>query len=237
MLFEKSKSGFTLAETLITLVIIGVVAALTVPNAIIRHQKEETATKLKKAYSTIAQTTYKAIADNGPISTWAVELTQSKEFAEKYLIPYLNVGKVCGYDNTGGCHFQYASLKEPKNFSDYPNNYYKIILQDGTVLMFIAIKTPPAAPFQMSYTSIVVDINGQKKPNVEGKDVFWFTYYIDDDETPLGGENKSGKLLPNGSSNSRESLISQYCNKTSYSGSCAALIMKDGWQIRDDYPW
>ena len=38
----KLHKGFTLAETLITLVVIGVVAALTVPSLIVKHQKEET---------------------------------------------------------------------------------------------------------------------------------------------------------------------------------------------------
>ena len=51
-MFKKFKA-FTLAEVLITLGIIGVVAALTLPTLIQNHQKQVYVTQLKKAYSTI----------------------------------------------------------------------------------------------------------------------------------------------------------------------------------------
>ena len=60
----KRKIAFTLAEFLITLGIIGVVAALTLPSVIERHQKLETVTKLKKAYSTLSQAIERAKVDN-----------------------------------------------------------------------------------------------------------------------------------------------------------------------------
>ena len=49
------KKGFTLAEVLITLGIIGVVAAMTIPNLITHNQKEETVTKLRRAISVFNQ--------------------------------------------------------------------------------------------------------------------------------------------------------------------------------------
>ena len=60
----KRKIAFTLAEFLIILGIIGVVAALTLPSVIERHQKLETVTKLKKAYSTLSQAIERAKVDN-----------------------------------------------------------------------------------------------------------------------------------------------------------------------------
>ncbi len=45
---QKIKAGFTLAEVLITLGIIGIVAAMTIPGLIAKHQKIVTATQLKK---------------------------------------------------------------------------------------------------------------------------------------------------------------------------------------------
>ena len=47
---NKIQVGFTLAEVLITLGIIGVVAAMTIPNLIAKYQKEQTVVKLKKHY-------------------------------------------------------------------------------------------------------------------------------------------------------------------------------------------
>ena len=54
---EGNKSAFTLAEVLITLVIIGVIAAITVPTLINKTNKQEYGSKLKKAYSTLSQVT------------------------------------------------------------------------------------------------------------------------------------------------------------------------------------
>ena len=49
------KKGFTLAEVLITLAIIGVVAALTIPSVIVKTQQQEFKTAAKKAHSVLAQ--------------------------------------------------------------------------------------------------------------------------------------------------------------------------------------
>ena len=49
------KNGFTLAEVLITLGIIGIVAAMTLPALVGKYQKKVTVTRLKKFYSTMQQ--------------------------------------------------------------------------------------------------------------------------------------------------------------------------------------
>ena len=49
------KKGFTLAEVLITLAIIGVVAALTIPSVIVKTQQQEFKTAAKKAHSVLSQ--------------------------------------------------------------------------------------------------------------------------------------------------------------------------------------
>ncbi|MDR1327072.1 MAG: prepilin-type N-terminal cleavage/methylation domain-containing protein [Heliobacteriaceae bacterium] len=48
------KKAFTLAEVLITLGIIGVVAALTIPSLIAKHKEKETVSKLKNIFSTLS---------------------------------------------------------------------------------------------------------------------------------------------------------------------------------------
>lgn len=72
--FCKKITAFTLAEVLITLAIIGVVAALTIPTVVQNYQKTQTATRLKKAYATINQAIQMANVDNGPISTWNLNI-------------------------------------------------------------------------------------------------------------------------------------------------------------------
>lgn len=64
------KRAFTLAEVLITLGIIGVVAAITLPSVIANYQKEETVAKLKKTYSVVNQAILQSIVENDDYSNW-----------------------------------------------------------------------------------------------------------------------------------------------------------------------
>ena len=64
--------AFTLAEVLITLVIIGVIAAITVPVLSANYKSQETVSRLKKAFSTIQQSTYKiALAEGAPVGDFS----------------------------------------------------------------------------------------------------------------------------------------------------------------------
>ena len=62
---KKKNYGFTLAEILIALIVIGVIAAITVPTLIQNTQKQEYVSALKKAYSTLSQATQQIIAEEG----------------------------------------------------------------------------------------------------------------------------------------------------------------------------
>jgi prepilin-type N-terminal cleavage/methylation domain-containing protein len=58
-------NGFTLAEVLITLGIIGVIAAITIPNLISQYKKEAQVTALKKFYSEFSQVLQRTKTDTG----------------------------------------------------------------------------------------------------------------------------------------------------------------------------
>ena len=64
------KRAFTLAEVLITLGIIGVVAALTIPTLIANYQEKQTVSRLTKAYATISNAYQMAKVENGELSDW-----------------------------------------------------------------------------------------------------------------------------------------------------------------------
>ena len=64
------KAAFTLAEVLITLGIIGVVAAMTMPTLIMQHQKKVFVTRVKQTYSIVSNALLSSVADNGAPNTW-----------------------------------------------------------------------------------------------------------------------------------------------------------------------
>ena len=78
--------AFTLAEVLITLVIIGVIAAITVPSLINKTNNQETVSRLKKAYSTMSQATNMIIAENGPATSWVTTKDEVFNLYKKKLI-------------------------------------------------------------------------------------------------------------------------------------------------------
>ena len=73
----RRNKAFTLAEVLITLVIIGVIGALTVPSLVQNRQKQEYVSALKKAYSTLSKVAQQIIAEEGSPSaggSWSENL-------------------------------------------------------------------------------------------------------------------------------------------------------------------
>lgn len=226
------KKGFTLAETLITLVIIGVVAALTVPTLIVKYQKEQTVTRLKKAYSALAQTTQKAIADYGPVETWEIgeegNGNDAVAFANKYIIPYLNIMKNCQTENSGSCNYKYQNRKS--GGIETFENFAKFYLNDGS-LIALSIENHG----QAQTIGVWIDINGQKKPNKSGKDLFSFRYILNHNSYAA----YKGRFIPN-----CMSFNKNFCMNDSNSGCrsgdglcCSALIVRNNWEIADDYPW
>ena len=83
--------AFTLAEVLITLGIIAVVAALTLPTVVSNYKKQVTVSKLQKAYSTINNAFKQSEAANES-SEFCDDpvVTGSQSYFEKYFKPYLN---------------------------------------------------------------------------------------------------------------------------------------------------
>jgi prepilin-type N-terminal cleavage/methylation domain-containing protein len=97
------KKAFTLAEVLITLGIIGIVAALTMPSLIANYQKQQTVTQLQKAYSVLNQAKKLSAAQGNVCSETPAT---ASEFIEKYWAPYMKIIKTC---NT----YQACGFKSP----------------------------------------------------------------------------------------------------------------------------
>ena len=227
--------AFTLAEVLITLGIIGVVAALTLPTVIQKYQKQVTVTKLKKAYSVLGQIAQKSLADNDVVnfSEGTVATQESvKEFFDTYWLPYFNGANV---DTSPSGPWQGSNIAyKYKNGNTYNISIYtrysagRILFSttDGVSYFIIIIRWRDIAngdwtPIFNPKQEVIVDVNGIKPPNVLGKDIFRFWIDFKDGIVRADGYNKS------------TSEINSSCNTSGIA--CAAKIMQDGWKIT--YPW
>ena len=89
----KNKKAFTLAEILITLVVIGIIAAITISIINTNIRKAEIETKLKKTISTLNSVLYRASVDYGPAYNWpeikARNQNACTDIINKYIKPYI----------------------------------------------------------------------------------------------------------------------------------------------------
>ena len=184
-----SKAAFTLAEVLITLGIIGVVASLTLPSVINKYQEKVTVTKVKKAYSTMNNALFSAISENGEVDTWdypyynagTENVPNTEVFASK-ILPYLRILKDCGISQRNCMLDVDYKLSDGSNWNGYTYNryrlYYKVILNDGSYLV-IRFEYPKCNGSGDGVVGdkcgwFLIDVNGDKKPNKFGQDVFLF---------------------------------------------------------------
>lgn len=247
---------------MITLGIIGVVAALTIPGLITMQQKHAAVTGIIAAQSILSQAVKMYTADTDEEGSISFDTTLPvQDFAEKYFLPYLKVAQVCTKMSDGcwqsGDFYGYYDLAGKKMTNTVP---YSIVLNNGMVFGFNKVDDGP-----YSIVSVIVDVNGKSSRNVMGKDVF--SFYLFNNSYSINNPTFNGKpptvangIYPGGFGDgglphviySRSDLLSnkvaRACNKQAtnwaYNGNrpgvgtaCAAVIFKDGWKIRPDYPW
>lgn len=176
--FPRSSFAFTLAEVLITLSIIGVICALTVPNLYRKHQEQVTVAKVKKFYATLDMAYNAAIARTGGAKYWNINNWTAEDANKLYELifePYFKVAKICGTSNEGNCviNDNYKLINGLQHGSyGKMDLYYKLILDDGASVWFRG-----GIQNTTSYMGVYYDVNGLKGPNQSGVDLFDFQGY------------------------------------------------------------
>ena len=223
------KRAFTLAEVLITLGIIGVVAAMTMPTLITNYQKRATVAKLKRAYSVIKQAylmSYDQVGD--PTADEAFAMGANNYF-KTYWAPYIKATlcktcQECGYSsNTPWI----AANGSASGFTPFSSNLRTSFYTSDGFLFVIYVGTGWRYDDKAPLTYVIIDINGGKGPNQFGKDVFWFQRIANEkgsDMQPFGYEVSDAGVNGN-------------CSRSGWGERCAEKIRRDGWKITKDYPW
>lgn len=215
--------GFTLPEVLITLGIIGVVAALSIPILLSNAAKEEAVAKLKKEYTVLAQAVKLSEIDNGPVKywDWGTDITVKQSF-DTYWAPYLKILKYCNTPEDCGyaSNYPWRTLLGDAVGCGVSSDTRRttVLLSDGELLM-IRFNPSEGMPAQL-----FVDLDASKGSNMYGKDFFYF----------VADPNKG--LVPYGY-NLDQSIINGNCKNGGNGIFCTSKIVADGWQMKSDYPW
>lgn len=166
--YKNRNNGFTLAEVLITLGIIGVVVAMTIPTLISKYKHKEYETRFKKAYSMLAQATYDLPIEYGRCDATNAQSINDYVFGK---LKNINTGSFRSNGMSYKGNFKTYSLENttsvihPNCFDRAANqgSYNYIVTPDGITFSF-------CTNFSVG-NSISVDINGVNKgPNAFGHD-------------------------------------------------------------------
>ena len=230
MFSDNRRFAFTLAEVLVTIGIIGVVAAMTLTPLINTYKKKTTAAKLQQAYNFLQRTFVMAQNEYGDMRNWecsAAHSCSAEEFAQKYIIPY--------FQNP---HIKTYSSLVAAGYKDYPKDLNGATSMTGWRYY---IKTNQGYYYMVSFYDVgderrvygvAIDINGVNPPNIIGKDIFNTSYGYN-----LSRKNHYKLQMYNYLNRNKEQLLQNGCNKNNTGEYCGALIEMDGWEIKDDYPW
>ncbi len=223
--------AFTLAEVLITLGIIGVVAALTIPTLVSKIGKRQLESQIKTSYSTIAQT-MRAVESDGVGFDMAIATDVGQDptnnWFKSYILPYLKVEKVCY--NTAGCWHKKGTIK------DLQGNAPRWDYDAGLGNFIVTFITAKGAYFNIDGMNaywmknlfgintddiglvFYFDANGDRKPNKIGKDIYVMAF------TDKG-------LVPAGADKTRAEVEHNCLKGNGYW--CLAYLRNNGWQISD----
>ena len=232
-----SDKGFTLAEVLVTLGIIGVVSAMTVPTLMQNYQRKTYVTQLHKVYNEVSQALVLYQTEKNAVNLKEAGIN-STNTAVDFIKSTFKVVTDCG------------TVNEP---CFAPNGEYKKL--DGTVITdsrcashhpclglangaAVSIYYYGASPL----FELIFDVNGAKGPNIAGRDFFPFYIYnngviddvatIENPDTETGFEWDPSAVAPL-SQELREKNFNQGCMSsapTEWHG-CFGKILNDNWEM------
>lgn len=183
-----TKAAFTLAEVLITLAIVGIVAALTLPSLITKYQHKQLEIGFKKIYSELAQATQSIVFDSGGSLEGVFNETDNPPISvyQKYM---KNVQICTNFTNMRNpCWPEEWFLLSGQKINS-TERYHTLITPSGTSMIFYLYSTNCDNTLEtkkpIACARIRTDINGYKRPNTVGRDIFDF-YITKDKIIPRG---------------------------------------------------
>ena len=206
---------------MITLGIIGVVAALTIPSLIAKHQKKVYVTQFKKVYNTVtnafklmqAETGTDNLSDNDFITALTVGSSSNEAEVTRLAKKYFNIAQDVKYIAQSSAP-EYRYLFYSNGTAIVQPYGYLLKTADGADIYFNPVSSS-------GYVYIDIDVNGSNRaPNTVGRD--YFNIYF----SPQGKQSFSWS--------SNNTIISFCGGGSTHVGepeACAERIVMDGWEM------
>ena len=248
------KQGFTLAEVLITLGLLGVVAAITLPALFNNVEKHKWENGLKAAYNIMTNGFAEMMAEEGvdnlkDTALWRecgsgdgpTNMSCSSKHFKKYFNVVLEEGGIPAgmklYDIQNTDVTNRLDMHETTRYTLSNNISLNAIFYNGadkSRSQCNAIKEKGGSVCTAS-ASIYVDVNGNKKPNTVGKDIYYFDVDNYGKVYPMGGLDET--LYHK--NDATEADWKSTCNGKPLPASCSgydsldltARVVEDGYRI------
>lgn len=186
------KNGFTLAEVLVVIGVLGIISAITIPTLMHSTQEQEFKTGYRKAYSVLSQAFQKANSENSivPLTYTSVWVGGEQNFAA--LKSQFSIAKECDSSHLSDCwNTSSGSDKYRNEQSSVPS----FIDKSGMAWRLRSLDNSGGL-----VPTILVDTNGSKAPNKYGQDRFPFYYATTSDNAYANAQSVAGmpiKIIPN----------------------------------------
>ena len=232
--------AFTLAEVLVTLGIIGVVSAMTIPSLMQNHQKKTYIMQLHKVYNEVQQAFLQVMTDKNALNLSEAGFS-SQTAVNQFLKDYFRTVTICNklttpcipntaYRNLNGGSVSSGGIE---NVANWWGNVDCAVLGSGASICLESLSGHSDGDVRWSH--ILIDTNGLKGPNIAGRDVFFIAYYEDGtiDEEGVRPVCNSMKVchVPDNAEELRQNLYNNLCFSSSRFRGCFGKILNDGWEM------
>ncbi|EKE03517.1 MAG: hypothetical protein ACD_20C00196G0013 [uncultured bacterium] len=237
--------AFTLAEVLLTLTIIGIIASYTIPALIQNVQHMDSVVRVKKYQAVFSDALKRYALDNGCIGDYSQcnAFTGESDTAGHTQVwnaikSSFNIVKDCGTSTGQGC-FAKGVMYKYLNGEDYEvwdnTSYPKAILADGSSIRVFDYNGNCSSDRSHSNTGplfylcayLAMDTNGDKGPNQVGRDVFWWYITRYGGILPAGIPDDSYAAYANGTSGCDPSGSSSSSPYPGRGFGCTAKVLKE----------
>lgn len=227
---SKMKLAFTLAEVLITLGIIGVVATITIPTLITNIQDKQFRVKFKESISIISQAMKTVYADTEETYT-TIDWTQMPVYFCKLEKPLkvMNSGIDCSkvdedsiYESSSNWPLKKGGTSWDKKWYDKKGNPQ--ILNGAYQPLTMDLINGMRINFNC-FRWIWVDVNGEKGPNTVGRDIYMM-YVLDGESSPTLGFKNNNSVTANACTQHEANNSTPSLNSKNYVEDC---LHGSGW--------
>ena len=203
--------AFTLAEVLITLGIIGVVAAMTMPSLIQNYKRQQATARIKKFVSVINQALISAENDLGAREDWVIGEMDNSDSAYNFLNTYIK---------------PYIKSADVEKRTLFGRNMATLRFVDGSQM---SVKV--GACYDIFY-----DINGEKGPNEKGRDIFVFILCKNGGCNFNSNQVRGFYCAPTGQQFPTHEQLIDNCKDRNSGSYCTILLEQNGYEFPKDYP-